>query len=141
MGVVVDATAYGSGTHAFACHSPVEPARVWAALTDATQTPDYLYGLAVHSTWARSAPLEARHDDRPAVTGQVVCCRPNERLSYVLRAGPEDPPVYLTWLIRSSPGGCTIRLQIDEIDCADAPEVAEDVWLPVLAALQTVLAR
>jgi hypothetical protein len=47
--------------------------------------------------------------------------------------------VYLTWLIRPGPGGCTIRLQIDEIDAADSRDDAEDIWLPVLAALQDLL--
>jgi len=47
--------------------------------------------------------------------------------------------VYLTWLLRPTPGGCTVRLQIDEVDTADSPEGAEDIWLPVLAALQHLL--
>jgi hypothetical protein len=46
---------------------------------------------------------------------------------------------YLTWLIRPAAGGCTIRLEIDEVDNADSREDAEDVWLPVLAALQHLL--
>jgi hypothetical protein len=45
----------------------------------------------------------------------------------------------LTWLLRPTPGGCTVRLQIDEVDTADSPEAAEDIWLPVLAALQRLL--
>jgi hypothetical protein len=52
---------------------------------------------------------------------------------------PHDPPTYLTWLIRQTPGGCTIRLEIDEVDSTDSREDAEDVWLPVLAALQHLL--
>jgi hypothetical protein len=32
-----------------------------------------------------------------------------------------------------------VRLEIDEVDNADSPEDAEDVWLPVLAALQRLL--
>jgi hypothetical protein len=62
-----------------------------------------------------------------------------ERLSYALQSAPHDPPTYLTWLIRQAPGGCTIRLEIDEVDNADSREDAEDVWLPVLAALQHLL--
>jgi hypothetical protein len=50
-----------------------------------------------------------------------------------------DPPLYLTWLLRPTPGGCTVRLAIDEVDTADSPEDAEDIWLPVLAALQRLL--
>jgi hypothetical protein len=55
----------------------------------------------------------------------------------VLQSVPTDPPVYLTWLIRPGPGGCTIRLQIDEIDTADS--LQEDIWLPVLEALQQLV--
>ncbi|MDT4946515.1 MAG: hypothetical protein QOH14_3248 [Pseudonocardiales bacterium] len=135
-----EVTAHGSGGKTFACHCPVDPARVWAALTQPTQTAAYLYGLALHSTWVPEAPIDVRHENRPALTGRVLCSRRNERLSYVLHSEPDDPPVYLTWLVRTSPGGCTIRLQIDEIDCADAVDDAEDTWLPVLAALQNVLA-
>jgi len=68
-----------------------------------------------------------------------VCVHDRERLSYLLRSGPDDPPVYLTWLLRPTPGRCTVRLQIDEVDTADSPEGAEDIWLPVLAALQHLL--
>jgi hypothetical protein len=42
-------------------------------------------------------------------------------------------------MIRPGPGGCTNRLQIDEIDTADSPEEAEDIWLPVLEALQQLV--
>ena len=69
----------------------------------------------------------------------MLHARRNERLSYLLQSGPEDPPVYLTWLLRPAPGGCTIRLEIDELDGADSAEDAEDVWLPVLAALQDLV--
>jgi uncharacterized protein YndB with AHSA1/START domain len=135
-----DVTAPGTGSRTFACYSPVDPVRAWAALTDSTQTPTYLYGLALHSTWVPDAPIDIRHEDRPTLTGRTLCSRPHERLSYVLQAGPDDPTVYLTWLIRPSPGGCTIRLQLDEIDCADDADDADDTWLPVLAALQRLLA-
>ena len=70
------------------------------------------------------------------LTGRVLHAQCPERLSYVLQSGPDDLPTYLTWLIRPTPGGCTIRLEIDEVDNADSREDAEDVWLPVLAALQ-----
>jgi hypothetical protein len=38
------------------------------------------------------------------------------------------------------PGGSTIWLQIDETEFADTDEEAENTWLPVLAALQELLA-
>jgi uncharacterized protein YndB with AHSA1/START domain len=125
---------------AFACHTPADAARVWAALTEAELTKNYLYGLAAHSTWAPDAPIDVRYGDRPQLTGRVLCSRPEERLSYVLHSGPADPPVYLTWLIRPCSGGCIIRLQIDEIDGSDSADDVEETWLPVLAALQQFLA-
>jgi hypothetical protein len=60
-------------------------------------------------------------------------------LSYQLQAGPGDPPVYLTWLLRPAPDGCVVRLEVDEPDTADSSQDAEDVWLPVLATLQQLL--
>jgi len=47
--------------------------------------------------------------------------------------------VYLTWLLRPSPGGCAVRLEVDEVEHPDSAEDAEDIWLPVLAALQVLL--
>jgi hypothetical protein len=32
-----------------------------------------------------------------------------------------------------------VRLEVDEPETADAPQDAEDVWLPVLAALQLLM--
>jgi len=122
--------------HVFAAHIRADPALVWTALTDPGQTTGFLYGLAAHSTWVPGEPIEFRLDGRPAAIGRVLHARCHERLSYLLQAGPGDPPVYLTWLLRSAPGGCVVRLEIHEIDHADTPPDAEDVWLPVLAALQ-----
>jgi hypothetical protein len=66
----------------------------------------------------------------------VLHAQCHERLSYLLQAGPGDPPVYLTWRLRPAPGGCVVRLEVDEVDHADTPQEAENVWQPVLAALQ-----
>ena len=49
--------------------------------------------------------------------------------------------MYLTWHVRPCPGGSTERLRVDEIEHADSDEEAENTWLPVLAALQALLAR
>ena len=127
--------------HTFAAWTRADPEVVWTALTDPGQTPEFLYGLAADSTWIPGAPLRLRYGDDNAVqvSGRVLCVQRHQRLSYVLQSTPDDPPVYLTWLIRPGPGGCTIRLQIDEIDTADSREEAEDVWLPVLEALQQLV--
>jgi hypothetical protein len=72
--------------------------------------------------------------------GRVLCARPGQRLSYLLHAHAEDPPVYLTWLIRGCESGTVVSLQVDEIDCPDSAAEAEEAWLPILAALQRQLA-
>jgi len=134
---------FRGGSNVFACHTLAGPERVWAALTDPDRTSCYLYGLAAHSTWEPDAAISLERAGRTWLGGHVVCSRPNERLSYALGADPNDPPVYLTWLIRSTSAGCVIRLEVDELESADAKgsEDAEDTWLPILAALQRELAR
>jgi uncharacterized protein YndB with AHSA1/START domain len=124
---------------AFACFVAADPARVWAALTDAQSTSAFMYGLAASSTWEIDAPIEFQSVGDAALTGRVVCVQPQRRLSYLVQAGPDDPPVYLTWLIRPSPGGVTVRLHVDEIEYPDDAEEAEEIWLPMLAALQRTL--
>jgi len=125
--------------HTFAAHVRARPELAWSALPDADQTAAYLYGLAAHSTWTPAAPIGFCLGDRTELTGRVLHVQRPERLSYVLQSAPHDPPTHLTWLIRPAPAGCTIRLEIDEVDNADSREDAEDVWLPVLAALQHLL--
>jgi uncharacterized protein YndB with AHSA1/START domain len=123
----------------FACFAAADPARVWAALTDHRNTGAFMYGLQARSTWEIDAPIDFQSVGDSALSGRVVCVQPHRRLSYFVQAGPDDPPVYLTWLIRPSPGGVTIRLHVDEIEYPDDDEEAEDVWLPMLAALQRTL--
>ena len=125
--------------HVFAAHLRADPRLVWTALTDPEQTVAYMYGLAAHSTWVPGDPIEFRLGGCAAAIGQVLHACREERLSYLLQAGPGDPPVYLTWLLRPATGGCIVRLEINEVDHADSPHDAEDVWLPVLAALQLLV--
>ena len=73
------------------------------------------------------------------LVGRVLCAQPYRRLSYFIKSGPEDPSTYLTWQLRSCPGGSTVYLQVDHAEWTDTDEEAENTWLPVLAALQTLL--
>ena len=131
--------------HIFAAQVRADPVLVWTALTDPGQTAAYLYGLAAHSTWAPGDPIEFRLGGRAGPigwvlhVGRVLHVQCHERLSYLLQAGQGDPPTYLTWLLRPVPGGCVVRLEVDEVDHADTPQEAENVWLPVLAALQLLV--
>lgn len=126
-------------THIFAAHVRADPGLIWAALTGPGQTAAYLYGLTAHSTWVPGDPIEFRLADRVEVIGCVLHARRHERLSYLLQAGPGDPPAYLTWRLRPAQGGCVVRLEIDEPGTAGSPQDGEDVWLPVLAALQRLV--
>jgi uncharacterized protein YndB with AHSA1/START domain len=125
--------------HVFAAHVRGDPGLVWAALTDPGRTAAYLYGLAAHSTWVPGDPIEFRLGGRAVAIGRVLHAQCHQRLSYLMQAGPGDPPVYLTWVLRPTQSGCTVHLEIDEVDHADSPQDAEDVWLPVLAALQLLI--
>ena len=86
--------------HAFASHLRLYPEVVWTALTDADKTGAFLYGQTACSTWAPEAPIDFRRGDGIELTGHVLHVRRHERLSYLLRSGPDDPPTYVTWLIR-----------------------------------------
>ena len=135
-----------SGTHRFRCFTPVETSSVWIALTDGQRTGSYLHGLVADSSWCVDAPIHFRAaplqpDSQSILAGRVLCALPYRRLSYFLRSGPEDPCTYLTWQLRSCPGGSTVHLQLDRSECADTEEEAENTWLPVFAALQTLLSR
>ena len=131
--------------HQFAFTTAAEPATVWTTLTDGDLTRRYLYGLAAHSTWAPSAPLTLRSGGGspgpPAAAqldGQVLRAEPPRRLSYLLQSGPHDPATFLTWQLRTTPGGTTLRLQIDELE-GSSDDDAEETWLPVLTALHALL--
>ncbi len=127
------------GTRTFAFFTVASPSRVWLALTDETQTPEYLYGLALSSEWSADAFITtASIQDLPGLTGQVLCAWPTRRLSYLLCA-PNGPPVYLTWLIRPGPGGSICSLRIDETDGPIDSDEVEDTWLPVLDAFRRLL--
>ena len=121
----------------FAFFTAAAPDRVWNALTDPTQTRAYLYGLALMSDWIPGSPIVATFQDRPALHGEVLCAQPHHRLSYLIRT-PEAPAIYVTWLLRVAAGGTICSLQIDETDTSEPTEI-EDIWLPVLAALQQVV--
>jgi hypothetical protein len=140
-----DLNAAPIGARSYACFTGADRAKVWAVLIGADKTDGYLYGLVTRSSWQRGAPIQFQAGQFStavcSLMGRVLVVQPPCRLSYLLRAGPEDPPVYLTWHVRPCPGGSTVRLRVDEIEHADSDEEAENTWLPVLAALQALLAR
>jgi hypothetical protein len=83
-------------SYSFGCYTLAGPGEVWDALTNACRTSTYLFGLTLRSTWAVDAAISVDHEGVPGPSGHVVCSRPGQRLSYVLRSCPTDPPTYLT---------------------------------------------
>ncbi len=118
---------------------------MWTALTGAGGNVSYLYGLVARSSWLPGEDIAFETfpscTSVPSLTGRVLHVQPPCRLSFVLQTGPEDPPVYLTWQVRPCPSGSTVQLRVDETEFADSDEEAEDIWLPVLASLQALLAK
>jgi hypothetical protein len=73
----------------------------------------------------------------------VLAAKRERLLTYTLG---DNPTTFVTWRIRAigdkTAGGSIVRLYVDEPQPgADTPEEAEDAWLPVLAARQTVLTQ
>ena len=60
-------------------------------------------------------------------------------VAHVFTAHVRADPGLVCWLLRPAPGGWAVRLEVDEVENPDSAEDAEDVWLPVLAALQLLL--
>jgi hypothetical protein len=135
-----------NAAHSFQFFTPAGRARIWACLTDGRETAIYFHGLSVESTWVPDDPIvfrspSADRDSCGGLSGQVVCVQHQCRLSYLLHSGEHDPSTYLTWQIRSCQGGSVVQLQVDEVDSPEGDEGAADIWLPILAGLQTTLVQ
>jgi uncharacterized protein YndB with AHSA1/START domain len=133
-----------SGTHRFQCFTAVDPSKVWVALTDGQGASRHLHGLVAESSWCADASIQFRAGPGRGpilVGGRVLFTQPPRRLSYLLKARAEDPSTYVTWQLRPCSGGSIVHLQVDQAECADTKEEAENTWLPVLAALQSLLSR
>jgi hypothetical protein len=66
--------------------------------------------------------------------------RAARRPSDLLQAEPRDPAMILTWQLRVTPGGTTLRLQIDEME-GSSDDDSEDIWLLARAALRAGSSR
>jgi hypothetical protein len=91
-----DLNAAPIGARSYACFTGADRAKVWAVLIGADKTDGYLYGLVTRSSWQRGAPIQFQAGQFStadcSLMGRVLVVQPPCRLSYLLRAGPEDPP-------------------------------------------------
>jgi uncharacterized protein YndB with AHSA1/START domain len=128
-------------THLFAFFTAAPSEHVWAALTDAEHTGQYLQGVTLRSDWRPGSPVTFVYGDIEAARGDVVAAEPNSRLSLAIEGG-HGPATIVTWELRAAAGGTVVRLYVDEPGDEDAGErqEVEDTWLASLADLQGILA-
>jgi len=125
-------------SHRFSFLSAAPQDRVWGALTCAEASPKYLHGMSLESAWSPGSPVHLRAPAGHVARGEVIRADPPRSLSFALEQGTA-PCRIIAWELRAHPEGTVVRLTIDDVD-GDCDEEVEDVWLPVVAALQGFLA-
>ncbi|MEA2901225.1 MAG: hypothetical protein QOH36_1112 [Actinomycetota bacterium] len=123
-------------TELFRFTTAAGPDAVWRTLTSPALTTRYFHGLALESDWQPGSPVTARSRSGRLV-GEVLAVAEHRRLSFTLAADHDQPETFVTWEIHDAEVGSIIRLYVDEPDGDDETEVT---WLPVISALQAVLA-
>ena len=126
-----------STSHRFSFHTGATPDEVWSVLTCPVTSRRYLHDLSLVSEWQQGSLVELRGADGHSATGEVVAAVRPHRLSFALEQGTA-PCRIIGWDIRAHPDGTVVRLTVDDVD-GDSEEEVEDVWLPILTALQSVL--
>lgn len=118
---------------------PVCTDRVWSALTCPDRTGRFFHGLSVRSSWRPGAGVTLWRDEQMTAAGEVLSVQPPQHLSWSVE-DDSGTATYVTWSLRPVPAGCVVRLQVDESPGdATAEDELEDVWLPVVEGLRTVL--
>ena len=125
-------------SHRFSFLSGAAQDRVWNALTCPEASARYLHGMSLESEWAAGSPVHLRAPAGHVARGEVILAVPPRSLSFALEQGIA-PCRIITWDLRAHPDGTVVRLTIDDVD-GDCDEEVEDAWLPVVAALQGILA-
>jgi len=124
-------------SHRFSFLSASPQDRVWAALTCPEASAQYLHGMSLESAWVPGAPVHLCTPAGHRARGEVIRADRPRSLSFALEQGTA-PCRIIAWELRAHPEGTVVRLTIDDVD-GDCDEEVEDVWLPVVAALQGVL--
>ena len=92
---------------------------VWAALTSAACTRQYLAGLSITSAWHADASVAASHGGTPVATGNVVVADEPSDLVYRLdEPVHQDVACWLAWrLEEAGPGVTRVTLTADTLPC------------------------
>jgi len=117
------------------------PESVWDVLTSPVTTRQFL-GASLASTWEPGAAVEGWRDGDHVLRGEVLFSQCPNRLTYALGVEDGQPEVYVTWSISSSAYGTVVGLDLDEgvVDVDDGLDGLEQAWLPVVSALEGLLA-
>ncbi len=129
-------------TELFRFTTAAGPEAVWQTLTSPESTPRYFHGLSLRSDWRAGSSVTARGRGWKLV-GEVLAVAEPRRLSFTLAADDDQPETFVTWEIHrdddaSANPGSIVRLYVDE---PDGGADTESAWLPVISALQAVLAE
>ena len=85
------------------------------------------------------APVKLMTPAGHSVVGEAIRVDRPRSLSFALEQGTA-PCRIIGWELRPHPVGTVVRLSVDDVD-GDCEEEVENVWLPVVAALQILLAQ
>lgn len=133
-------------THRFDIYIRTSPEELWAALTDADQTPHFFMGLSVRSAWTPGSPIrQLRRDGVIWNEGMVLHAEPPVTLVTTFqsraREAKSDPPSRVTWWIeRSSETTTRLSLLHDRFPAETATyAMVASGWTVVLSSLKTWL--
>ena len=123
-------------TELFRFTTAAGPDAVWRTLTSPALTRRYFHGLSLESDWRPGAIVTACGRGGHLV-GEVLAVAEPRRLSFTLAVDEYEPETFVTWEIHDGEAGSIVRLYVDEANAGDRTGSA---WLPVVSALQAVLA-
>jgi uncharacterized protein YndB with AHSA1/START domain len=124
--------------------APVD--KVWKALTDASQTPQYFYGGRVTSSFKKGAAISYLGDgDFNLLDGEILEVKPENRLVTTFQARwddkvSKDKPSRVAWDLTPIGGATRVSLVHDRFAGETTTyQQSADGWNVILSSLKTYL--
>ncbi len=123
------------------------PEKLWAALTSAEFTRQYLFGIDVVSDWKVGSTMKFVKGNETWVLGKVLAANPYTLLSYTFHEertteSSIEPPTKVTLEIEPEAGTETVRLIVTHTDFIENSKHYQNIsggWPAVLSSLKTFL--